>query len=75
MFAWTRSSPPVAFATWQGVEFVKHKILNGAALALALALGFSTKVISQLFVGHWIILYVLARRDWKFLLAGNGWSY
>jgi hypothetical protein len=54
---------------------VKHKILNGAALALALALGFSTKVISQLFVGHWIILYVLARRDWKFLLAGNGWSY
>ena len=61
----------VAFATWQGVEFVKHKkILNGAALALALALGFSTKGHIAVFtVAIGLFFYVLARQDWKFLLS------
>ena len=34
----------VAFATWQGVEFIRHqKITNAFGLAVGLALGFDTK--------------------------------
>ncbi len=59
----------VAFATWQGVEFIQHrKILNAIGLALGLAIGFSTKGHIAVFtpvVG--LFFYILYRKDWKLL--------
>jgi len=57
----------VAFATWQGVEFIQHKkILSAVGLALGLALGFSTKGHIAVFtpaVG--LFFYILYLREWK----------
>ncbi len=57
----------IAFAAWQGVEFINDKkILNALGLALGLALGFSTKGYIGVFtpaVG--IFFYILFRREWK----------
>jgi len=60
----------VAFATWQGVEFVlNNRILNAVSLALGLALGFSTKGHIAVFtVAVGLFFYILSRRDWKFFL-------
>ncbi len=60
----------VAFATWQGVEFIQHKKNLGAVgLALGLALGFSTKGHIAVFtpaVG--LFFYILHLREWKLFL-------
>jgi 4-amino-4-deoxy-L-arabinose transferase-like glycosyltransferase len=57
----------VAFATWQGVEFIQHKkFLSAVCLALGLALGFSTKGHIAVFtpaVG--LFFYILYLREWK----------
>lgn len=57
----------IAFATWQGVEFLqKKKILNAVGLALGLALGFDTKGHIAVFtpaVG--LLFYTIYRRDWR----------
>ncbi len=57
----------VAFATWQGVEFIQHKkILSAVGLALGMALGFSTKGHIAVFtpaVG--LFFYILYLREWK----------
>lgn len=59
----------IAFATWQGVEFIQHKkVLNALGLAAGLALGFDTKGHIAVFtpaVG--LLFYILYRRDWKIL--------
>ena len=60
----------IAFATWQGVEFIQHKrIANAAGLGLALALGFDTKGHIAVFtpaVG--LLFYLYYQRDWKLFL-------
>ena len=60
----------VAFATWQGVQFVQQKkIINSIGLALGLALGFSTKGHIAVFtplVG--VLFYILYLHDWKSFL-------
>ena len=60
----------VAFATWQGVEFVKHrKIMNAVGLAVGLALGFDTKGHIAVFtplVG--LFFYIIYLKNWKSLL-------
>ena len=60
----------VAFAVWQGVEFIQHKkISNAFGLALGLALGFNTKGHIAVFtplVG--LFFYILYLRQWKVLL-------
>lgn len=57
----------VAFATWQGVEFIKNKkVLNAVGLALGLALGFNTKGHIAVFtpmVG--LLFYIFYTREWK----------
>jgi 4-amino-4-deoxy-L-arabinose transferase-like glycosyltransferase len=57
----------IAFATWQGVEFIQHKrISNALGLGLALSLGFDTKGHIAVFtpaVG--LLFYLFYRRDWK----------
>ena len=57
----------VAFATWQGVEFIKNKkFLNVLGLGLGLALGFNTKGHIAVFtplVG--LLFYIVYLRDWK----------
>lgn len=60
----------VAFATWQGVEFIHHKkLLNAAGLALGLALGFSTKghiAVATPAIG--LFFYILYRKEWKLFI-------
>jgi len=60
----------VAFATWQGVEFILNKkIINAIGLGFGLALGFSTKghiaVVTPL---AGLFFYLLYRKDWKLFL-------
>ena len=57
----------VAFATWQGVEFVQQKkILNALGFGLGLALGFSTKGhIAVLVPAIGLLFYLLYQRSWK----------
>ena len=67
----------VAFATWQGVEFIQNKeIVNAVGLALGLALGFSTKGHIAVFtpaVGlFFYILFLKKPRiffEWKWLIV------
>jgi len=60
----------VAFATWQGVEFIQHKkIINALGLAAGLALGFDTKGHIAVFtplVG--LFFYIIYLRKWKIFL-------
>lgn len=60
----------VAFATWQGVEFINHKkIINALGFAAGLALGFDTKGHIAVFtplVG--LLFYILYLRNWKTFL-------
>ncbi|HEV8504330.1 MAG TPA: glycosyltransferase family 39 protein [Chitinophagaceae bacterium] len=60
----------VAFATWQGVEFILHKkIANAFGLAAGLALGFDTKGHIAVFtplVG--LFFYIVYLRQWKIFL-------
>ena len=57
----------VAFATWQGVEFIRRKkILNAFGLALGLALGFDTKGHIAVFTpAIGLFFYILYLKDWK----------
>jgi 4-amino-4-deoxy-L-arabinose transferase-like glycosyltransferase len=57
----------IAFATWQLVEFVRHKKpLNIAGAALGLALGFCTKGHIAVFVpAAAIIFYIFYKKEWK----------
>jgi 4-amino-4-deoxy-L-arabinose transferase-like glycosyltransferase len=57
----------IAFATWQGVEFIQQKkILTALGFGLGLALGFSTKGHIAVFVpAVGIVFYILYRKDWK----------
>jgi 4-amino-4-deoxy-L-arabinose transferase-like glycosyltransferase len=59
----------IAFATWQGVVFVKSKkLINVLGLALGMALGFSAKgpiAVATPAVG--IFFYILYLRHWSFL--------
>jgi len=61
----------IAFATWQGVDFVQRKnILNALGTALGLALGFSTKGHIAVFVpAVGIFFYILYLKDWKIFLS------
>jgi 4-amino-4-deoxy-L-arabinose transferase-like glycosyltransferase len=60
----------VAFATWQGAEFIQHKkITNAFGLAVGLALGFDTKGHIAVFtplVG--LLFYIVHLRQWKVFL-------
>jgi len=60
----------VAFATWQGVQFIQRKkISNALGLAAGLALGFDTKGHIAVFtpiVG--LLFYVIYLRNWKIFL-------
>lgn len=58
----------IAFATWQGVEFIHHKkISNGLGLALGLALGFDTKGHIALFTpATGLLFYILYLKNFKF---------
>ena len=60
----------VAFATWQGVQFLQHKrTSNALGLAAGLALGFDTKGHIAVFtplVG--LLFYVIYLRNWKVFL-------
>ena len=60
----------VAFATWQGVQFLQHKrTSNALGLAAGLALGFDTKGHIAVFtplVG--LFFYVIYLRNWKIFL-------
>jgi 4-amino-4-deoxy-L-arabinose transferase-like glycosyltransferase len=57
----------VAFATWQGVEFIhRKKIINAFGLATGLALGFGTKGHIAVFtplIG--LLFYIVYLRQWK----------
>jgi len=57
----------VAFATWQGTEFIRHKkIFNAFGLAIGLALGFDTKGHIAVFtplIG--LLFYIIYLREWK----------
>jgi hypothetical protein len=67
----------IAFATWQGVEFIQRKgSANAAALGLALALGFNTKGHIAVFTpAIGLLFYIFYRRDmkifvnWKWLIT------
>ena len=60
----------VAFATWQGVEFIhRKKITNAFGLAVGLALGFDTKGHIAVFtplVG--LFFYIVYLKQWKIFL-------
>jgi 4-amino-4-deoxy-L-arabinose transferase-like glycosyltransferase len=60
----------IAFATWQGVEFIQNnKIINAAGFGVGLALGFSTKGHIAVFtplVG--LFFYIFYLKDWKLFL-------
>ncbi|HYV53386.1 MAG TPA: glycosyltransferase family 39 protein [Chitinophagaceae bacterium] len=60
----------VAFATWQGVDFIRHqKITNAFGLAVGLALGFDTKGHIAVFaplIG--LLFYIIYLRRWKIFL-------
>jgi len=60
----------VAFATWQGVEFIKKKeIPHAIGLALGLALGFSTKGHIAVFTPlAGLFFYILYRKEGKIFL-------
>ena len=60
----------VAFATWQGVEFIQHqKITNAFGLAVGLALGFDTKGHIALFTPLMgLLFYIIYLRKWKIFL-------
>ena len=60
----------IAFATWQGVEFIQQKkILNALGFGLGLALGFSTKGHIAVFTpAIGILFYILYLKDWKTFL-------
>jgi 4-amino-4-deoxy-L-arabinose transferase-like glycosyltransferase len=60
----------IAFATWQGVEFLKYRrIVNAIGLGLALALGFDTKGHIAVFTpAIGLLFYILYRRSPKILL-------
>lgn len=57
----------VAFATWQGVKFIKDKkLLSALGFALGLALGFDTKGhIALLTPVVGLFFYILYLREWK----------
>ena len=57
----------VAFASWQGVEFIQQKkVLNAVGLALGLGLGFDTKGHIAVFTpAIGLLFYILFRRHWK----------
>jgi 4-amino-4-deoxy-L-arabinose transferase-like glycosyltransferase len=65
----------IAFATWQGVDFIQtKKISHAPGLALGLALGFSTKGHIAVFTpGVGLLFYMLYRKnrkdilDWKWI--------
>jgi len=67
----------IAFATWQGVEFLKYKkLVNAAGLGIALALGFDTKGHIAVFTpAIGLLFYILYRRspkiflEWKWLVV------
>jgi 4-amino-4-deoxy-L-arabinose transferase-like glycosyltransferase len=61
----------IAFATWQGVEFIQHKrIPNAVGLGLGLALGFDTKGHIAVFTpAIGLLSYILYRKDWKTFLS------
>lgn len=60
----------VAFATWQGVDFIRYeRVKNALGLAIGLALGFDTKGHIAVFtplVG--LLFYILYLRKWKVFL-------
>ncbi len=60
----------IVFATWQLVEFTRHrKILNVAGAALGLALGFCTKGHIGIFVpAVAVIFYILYQKNWRLFL-------
>ncbi len=60
----------VAFATWQGVQFIQHqKITNAFGLAVGLALGFDTKGHIALFTPLMgLLFYIIYLRKWKIFL-------
>ena len=60
----------VAFATWQGVEFIRHqKITNAFGLAVGLALGFDTKGHIAVFTPLMgLLFYIIYLRNWKIFL-------
>jgi 4-amino-4-deoxy-L-arabinose transferase-like glycosyltransferase len=60
----------IAFATWQGVEFIQQKkILPAFGLGLGLALGFSTKGHIAVFTpAIGILFYILYLKEWKTFL-------
>jgi len=60
----------VAFATWQGVEFIRHqKITNAFGLAVGLALGFDTKGHIAVFAPLMgLLFYIIYLRNWKIFL-------
>ena len=60
----------IAFATWQGVEFIQQKrILHAFGFGLGLALGFSTKGHIAVFTpAIGILFYILYLKDWKTFL-------
>jgi 4-amino-4-deoxy-L-arabinose transferase-like glycosyltransferase len=59
----------IAFSNWQLIEFVDNKkLLNIAAAALGLALGFSTKGHIAVFVpAVTTLFYIFFKKDWKLL--------
>ena len=72
----------VAFATWQGVEFIQHKKpTNALGLATGLALGFDTKghiaVFTPLLGLFFYIIYLRKWKtflNWKWLIALVGFA-
>ncbi len=66
----------IAFATWQGVEFINEKkLLNAVGLALGLALGFSIKGHIGVFtplIG--LFFYIFFLKDWK-IFVNRKWLF
>lgn len=60
----------VAFATWQGVDFIKgKKLLNALGLAAGLALGFATKGhIAVLTPAVGLFFYIIYLREYKLFM-------
>ena len=57
----------IAFATWQGVEFIQRKeIMNALGFAVGLALGFNTKGHIAVFTpAIGLFFYILYLKNWK----------